>query len=1351
MKEQKVPLLEADVDHAEHVNALLKGGHGEENRKKVFELVEGKTPTGKLFLIFSFSITFVSFLIFAWNHEPPESSWAVPGDVVYILDLIEIMTIAWFTMEFVLRIWTCVELNPEVDSMPDGALLAVRAVWLFTNPFAVVDLISIVPFYLSIFGFTYINLQWFRVIRVLRALPPLPWGEIFSSAAPLLAAGGFAGTTIWIICASLYYVFERDNPDMDYSPAGDDAGPNDPKWNNFHSIPAAMYFSLVNFFGEFPLIDQHSTGGRCVGMFIQVAGAAVMAIPAGALGNAFSDVICDDDDDDEDGEGGDEEKGDKPTEAAAPAEPEVAKDDWERCLDGESGVMDLPYSEAVGGVDAGDFCKVFVCLISLCSVAHFVLASLTSFPGNLRTTVFYLEVLDAVASIWLLGEFSYRMNLAVSRGNPLGYLKSTTGVIDFLAVIPVLSYILSSDIIQATPSLRILKLERFVGAFSLFWAIMLKQSSAFLATGTLAVVCWFFFSTVMYFVERENPDDDMQRYYSSVFTSMWMTLLNLTGEVPVCQYTPTGKYISGFMGLFGVGFVSIPMGLLGGSFEEIVEDIGSDAGDADEPPAEAIETAAGQSTMDGGGGLTKRQKVFKFLQGSADNQVDDLDPMEGYAVRFEQFVITVIGISAVVSTLEANGTDDKAGAVDSIWKTIFEAFVVILFTAEYCLRYYAAPENPKWKDRGYTTEGAARFALVSSWPAIIDMMAIAPYYLSLAGSTAADKYDGQLRMLRVFRLLTLDKYIPSVSLISRVAKNKAAQFQMAGYAMLSLWVIFALFLWLTERDHKFQVDDLLMSQRYASVLSAAPYTLVHLTGDYPLVDYTLNAKIWLFFALVFAVGVVAVPAGLLANGFQTELKAYREEERQKQVAARSQIEKVIKEWIVKRRFRKTVQAALEEEKALAAKKAKAEKSDSPQWKMHLFLDGLTPAGVWWSRFMMVLILLNVLAVIGETVDGIHDFFGQWFLDFFELVSVLIFTSMYAAHIWVAECDGNCGFSRWNYITGFWGIVDFITVAPFWLQMGMETFHIGGAIAKHAFIFRIFRVLRILQAEDYIESFTLLDDAWFNCRDSMIACGFMALMVWVVGSIGFYNTEQGNPRMEGAFDTLPSSMYYSCIFLGGEWGKIDFTPAGQVVCLFYCVIGIALYGIPVGAVFEAFGTVLEERNAEREAAEQGEGEQSEAADTVDKAAASMSDLTADQIAEFKKAFLIFDRDGDGTITTKELGAVMRNLGQTPTDSQVADMIQEVDADNSGSIDFQEFCTLMARKSKGPAISEEDLIKAFSVMDRDGNGFIDAKELRHVLSNLGETVNEDEINEIMEEADVDGDGQITHVEFVKMLAA
>ena len=107
------------------------------------------------------------------------------------------------------------------------------------------------------------------------------------------------------------------------------------------------------------------------------------------------------------------------------------------------------------------------------------------------------------------------------------------------------------------------------------------------------------------------------------------------------------------------------------------------------------------------------------------------------------------------------------------------------------------------------------------------------------------------------------------------------------------------------------------------------------------------------------------------------------------------------------------------------------------------------------------------------------------------------------------------------------------------------------------------------------------------------------------------------------------------------------------------------------------------------------------------------LTEEQIAEFKEAFSLFDKDGDGTITTKELGTVMRSLGQNPTEAELQDMINEVDADGNGTIDFPEFCTLMARKMKDTD-SEEELKEAFRVFDKDGNGFISAAELRHIMT-------------------------------------
>jgi len=138
------------------------------------------------------------------------------------------------------------------------------------------------------------------------------------------------------------------------------------------------------------------------------------------------------------------------------------------------------------------------------------------------------------------------------------------------------------------------------------------------------------------------------------------------------------------------------------------------------------------------------------------------------------------------------------------------------------------------------------------------------------------------------------------------------------------------------------------------------------------------------------------------------------------------------------------------------------------------------------------------------------------------------------------------------------------------------------------------------------------------------------------------------------------------------------------------------------------------------------------------------------SEYKEAFSLFDKNGDGSITSKELGTVMRSLGQNPTEAELQDMINEVDADSSGAIDFPEFLTMMARKMKDTD-SEEEIREAFRVFDKDGNGFISAAELRHVMTNLGEKLSDVEVDEMIREADIDGDGQINYEEFVKMMIA
>merc|ERR1712232_1412284 len=97
-----------------------------------------------------------------------------------------------------------------------------------------------------------------------------------------------------------------------------------------------------------------------------------------------------------------------------------------------------------------------------------------------------------------------------------------------------------------------------------------------------------------------------------------------------------------------------------------------------------------------------------------------------------------------------------------------------------------------------------------------------------------------------------------------------------------------------------------------------------------------------------------------------------------------------------------------------------------------------------------------------------------------------------------------------------------------------------------------------------------------------------------------------------------------------------------------------------------------------------------------------------------------------------------------------MIATVEPDENGCIDFPDFLSLMARKMK-ETDTEEELIEAFKVFDRDGDGFISAGELRHSMTNLGEKLSDLEVDEMIRGADQDGDGQINYDEFVKMMMA
>ncbi|KAJ2355702.1 hypothetical protein GGF43_002530, partial [Coemansia sp. RSA 2618] len=216
------------------------------------------------------------------------------------------------------------------------------------------------------------------------------------------------------------------------------------------------------------------------------------------------------------------------------------------------------------------------------------------------------------------------------------------------------------------------------------------------------------------------------------------------------------------------------------------------------------------------------------------------------------------------------------------------------------------------------------------------------------------------------------------------------------------------------------------------------------------------------------------------------------------------------------------------------------------------------------------------------------------------------------------------------------------------------------------------------------------------------------------------------------------------------------------------------------------------------------------------------LSQEKIDEYKAAFAMFDKDGNGSISPEELRDVMQTLGSNPKEEDLRDMINEVDVDGNGTIDFEEFMMMMERQQGHVTLSDTDLRKAFvtvdtdydgfiseaelyacvkmwhydpsdqqvvsavthvarlcngrvdlanmrmlamqlpplvneeeelrsafNVFDTDRNGTISKDELRQVMRNLGEKLDEDEIDAMFTEADVNGDQEISFEEFKLMM--
>lgn len=513
------------------------------------------------------------------NVETNDLQWLQLGAT----SVLELVTIAVFTLDYVAG-W--------MVSRVDGYVgLAGKLRYMMTF-FSIVDLISIVPFYVDALVLRHRNLtasSWVRVLRLLK-LASLRFNtawmlivQVFQQQKAILQTAMFVGITTWMVVSALYYVAERRNHQMIYCPTcpdvqvdlchmdewgkvtcpdcvsdNDDNSDDDACYNLYESIPMASYYALLNLFGEFPLIAQHSVAGQVVGTITAVVAVAVFALPASIIGNGMESVIAQ------------QRAHENNINTAEDEDQDIVTPQFYATDSTVRGRMynfwHAQTTPLARGMDVG------ISLLIVGTVGTFVADTFHLTPRG----DFALEVLELLAVIIFTVEYSLRVYSIVEDPK---YISSGRWnyVVQFLPVVDLLSFApfwlhslatrqlisfrandsVSSNIVKSLRLLRILRFEKYTHAFRSFDNVIARNLDVLTLTAATALMIWVFFSIFLYFTERDNPDLEMAGNYNSVPNAMWLTLLNLSGESPLCQYSKAGKVLTGILGLFATGYVSV--------------------------------------------------------------------------------------------------------------------------------------------------------------------------------------------------------------------------------------------------------------------------------------------------------------------------------------------------------------------------------------------------------------------------------------------------------------------------------------------------------------------------------------------------------------------------------------------------------------------------------------------------------------------------------------------------------------------------------------------------------------------------------------------------------------------------
>ena len=246
-----------------------------------------------------------------------------------------------------------------------------------------------------------------------------------------------------------------------------------------------------------------------------------------------------------------------------------------------------------------------------------------------------------------------------------------------------------------------------------------------------------------------------------------------------------------------------------------------------------------------------------------------------------------------------------------------------------------------------------------------------------------------------------------------------------------------------------------------------------------------------------------------------------------------------------------------------------------QTRLYKILDGSVEekAARYCEIFIASVVVLNVIAIILESVHELHEAYADYF-HIFDVISVMIFTAEYVLRVWsygvkYKEEEGGAWRGRKEYIFSFYGFIDFFGTVPFYLQLLFPGLDLR--------FLRLFRLMRIFKLSRYNSALTDLVEAVKAERDSFTSALFLLLISCLLCSSLIYIAE-GHLQPE-IFPSIPATMKWYLLTIISGWGNVDpVSVFGVVLVVLTQVLAIALAAILTGVVATAYTAQVQRREA-----------------------------------------------------------------------------------------------------------------------------------------------------------------------------